>query len=388
MKLAVIWMRFGAYHLARLRGLAACAVEAGHEVIGLEVASQDHYAWEVIAGAEGFARRTLFGDRPYQALSAREIRAAVRAALGELKPDAVAVNGWSVPEARAAISWCRQRGVPAVLMSETKADDGAGGRRWWKELLKSTLVRRCDAALVGGRQQAEYLAALGFPRERILLGYDAVDNAHFAEGAARARAEAARWRAEFGLPERYFFACTRFLPRKNIDGLLRAYAAYRSSCLGAGAGPPWGLVIAGSGDEEIPLRALASELKLQGVHWAGFVQYDQLPRYFGLSEAFVHPAKAEPWGLVVNEAAASSLPLLIGRSIGAGYELVREGENGWRFDADRDEDITRTLLAVTALSDEQRAAFGARSREIVADWGPRRFGEGMLAAVKQAIPFA
>ena len=76
--LVVIWMRFGAYHLARLRGVAACA---GHAVSGLEVASQDHYAWEVTAGAEGFARRTLFADRPYQALSAREIHVAVRAAL-------------------------------------------------------------------------------------------------------------------------------------------------------------------------------------------------------------------------------------------------------------------------------------------------------------------
>ncbi len=135
------------------------------------------------------------------------------------------------------------------------------------------------------------------------------------------------------------------------------------------------------------LRAVASELKLEGVHWAGFVQYNQLPHYFGLAAAFVHPAKAEPWRLVVNEAAASSLPLLIGRSVGAGYELVRDGENGWRFDAKRDEDITRVLLAVAALSDEQRAAFGSRSREIVADWRPRRFGEGMLAAVKQAIHF-
>jgi glycosyltransferase involved in cell wall biosynthesis len=380
-KIAVIWMRFGAYHLARLRGLAAFAAPAGHQIIGLEVASQDLYAWELQTGAEGFARQTLFTDRAYQELSAREIRSKVLAALNQLRPNAVAVNGWAVPEARAAMAWCQRNKVPVVLMSETKADDGAGARSWWKERVKSWLVQRCDSALVGGRAQAEYLTTLGFPYERIFLGYDAVDNDYFAAGAARVQAQTAQLRAQAGLPEKYFFACTRFLPRKNIDGLLRGYSAYRVACLETGAAAPWDLVIAGSGDEDTALRELATRLRIDGVQWAGFVRYNRLPLYFGLASAFVHPAKAEPWGLVVNEAAASGLPLLVGRTVGAGYELVQDGVNGWRFNASNDEDITHALLAVASLPEEKRAALGRRSYEIVADWGPQRFARGLLDAV-------
>lgn len=247
------------------------------------------------------------------------------------------------------------------------------------------LARRCDSALVGGRKQAEYLASLGFPQERIMLGYDVVDNAYFNAGSAEARRDCLSLRAALNLPHLYFFASTRFLPRKNIDGLLRAYAAYRSTCFSAGVHAPWGLVIAGSGEEEASLHALVSELKIDDVHFAGFVQYDQLPIYFGLASAFVHPAKAEAWGLVVNEAAACGLPLLVGRTVGAGYELVRDGENGWRFDAESDSEITRALLAVSVLPEPDRLAMGARSRQIVANWGPERFAQGMLAAVEMAV---
>ena len=83
---------------------------------------------------------------------------------------------------------------------------------------------------------------------------------------------------------------------------------------------------------------------LLGVIWAGFLQYQQLPRYYGLANAFIHPPKSEPWGLVVNEAAASSLPLLVSNTVGAGYELVRDGFNGFLFDPNSATDISEALL--------------------------------------------
>src|SRR5262249_7670950 len=150
---------------------------------------------------------------------------------------------------------------------------------------------------------------------------------YFQQGAERARARAGEIRQQLGLPRNYFFACTRFLPRKNIDGLLFAYAAYRARCRA-----PWGLVVAGSGMESLRLRDIERSLGLAGWRWPGFLQYDQLPLYYGLAGAFIHPGKAEPWGLVLNEAAASGLPLLVSHTVGAGYELLRSGENGFHFD--------------------------------------------------------
>lgn len=376
LKIAILWLRFGPYHLARLRGAAEQGAARGARIIGLEIAQQDHYAWDYRADADGFDRHTVFPGAHYDALTPRQIRRGVTQALDALRPAAVAINGWSVPEARAALAWCRRRGARAILMSETKQDDG-DQRVWWKEAIKSWLVRRSDAALVGGRPQADYLQRLGFPAHRIFLGYDVVDNDYFARETARVRAAAAAHRARYHLPERFFFACTRFLPRKNLDGLLQAYAAYRAQA----AGSLWGLVIAGSGEDTDALHALERRLGLDGVIWPGFIQYEHLPVYFGLASAFIHPAKAEPWGLVVNEAAASGLPLLVSRPVGAGYELLRDGENGLAFDPWRVDDITRVLRTLADLTDDQRAAMSARSVEIASQWTPRRFGQQLFAAV-------
>lgn len=375
MTIAILWSRFGPYHLARLRGAALAGAGCGLAVLGLEVASTDRqYGWEPAPGGDGFERRTLFAEAAYEDLPRGAIARAVTASLDRLDPSVVAVNGWSAPEARAAAAWCHRHGRTAVVMSETKADDRQ--RTWWKEAVKRLIVRSFDGALVGGRCHADYLAALGLPRQRIRCGYDVVDNGRFAAGARAARLAAGRLRGALRLPSRYFFACTRFLPRKNVDTLLHAYALY-SERAGAGA---WGLVVAGSGPEETALRALADGLGLRGVRWPGFVQYDELPVYYGLAGAFVHPAKAEAWGLVVNEAAASGLPLLVSHAVGAGPELVRHGDNGLLFDPSDREDMARALAAMAGMDEARRREMGRASERIVADWTPERFGRELMAA--------
>ena len=343
---------------------------------GIEVARSDNtYDWAIVDGGDGFARRTLFPDARYEDRTAREIARAVGAALDDLRPDAVAINGWSVPEARAALKWCRTKGVKAILMSESKHDDKPRFRA--KELIKRRLVGRFDAALVGGGPHRDYLVTLGFPADRIFLGYDVVDNGHFARGALRARADAGHWRTVKGLPEKYFFACTRFIARKNVSGVLRAYAAYRHKC----AAEPWGLVIAGSGAELADYRQIVSELTIGGVIWPGFVQYEELPVYYGLASAFIHPALSEPWGLVVNEALASGLPVLCSRGTGARYELVDEGNSGALFDPCSIGGMADAMLWLASISPNRLAAMGKRSEQIAAHWEPERFGQGLLAAI-------
>lgn len=376
LKIAVLWSRCGPYHLARLSG----AKGSGAEVVGLEAASDDGvYEWEQVARGRD-AITTIFPGRKYHEITASEMRAGVVRALDASGCNVVAVNGWSMPEARAGIGWrWAARGRRAIVMSETKRDDNR--RYWWKEWFKRRIVSRCDAALVGGRPQLEYLCRLGLDRERVLTGYDAVDNAYFAAGAETARRNAADLRREHALPEHYFLVCTRFLPRKNIDGLLRAYRRYRRERDAA----PWDLVILGSGGETARLQQFARDRELEGVHWPGFVQYGELPIYYGLASVFVHPAKSEAWGLVVNEAAASGLPLLVSWTVGARHELVYNGVNGYLFDPFDVEDMAQAMLKLSGLDEQARQRMGARSATIVADWSPSNFGAQLVRAADLAF---
>jgi glycosyltransferase involved in cell wall biosynthesis len=377
LRIAIIFTRLGPYHIARLSALAAAASRCGGQVVGIEVARADGiYDWAPVDGGDAIALRTLFPERHYATLSGGEIRNAVCRMLDLLDPDAVAINGWSVAEARAAILWAERRGRVAVVMSETKADDAP--RIWWKEIAKRWLLSRCDAALVGGRSHARYLEELGLPADRIVLGYDVVDNDHFRRGSALVRQEATSRRSAAGLPDNYFFACTRFIARKNVDLLLRAYARFRVQAL---SGVPWGLVIAGGGEEDSKLRALERSLGLDGVIWPGFVQYDELPLYYGLASAFVHAASSEPWGLVVNEAIASSLPVLVSRPVGAAGELVAHGVNGYLFNPLDVDDLSEAMTRLAAMSADHRADMARASAAIAERWEPSRFAAGLLEAI-------
>lgn len=352
----------------------------GGLVQGIQIAGDDAtYEWQQIAWDDAKGT-TIFPDRTYEMISTRSMWSGVTRALDDVDCDVVAVNGWSVTEACAGLAWRQARaGRRAVLMSETKRDDNR--RFWWKEWLKRRAVARCDTALVGGRSQVDYLCELGLDRERIFTGYDVVDNAYFETGADTTRNHDIDLRRKYQLPDRYFLACTRFLSRKNVDGLLRAYKCYRESC----ESPPWGLVILGSGEQASGLRQLERDLQLDGVVWPGFVQYDELPVYYGLASAFVHPAKSEPWGLVVNEAAASALPLLVSRTVGARYELVEDGENGYLFDPFDTAAMTYSLTKMSELDETSRRQMGACSRTNAARWSPRRFGEQLWAAAELAF---
>lgn len=372
MRAAVLVHRIGPYHAARL----AAAGRRG-TVVAVELSARSHeYAWDAVETPAGFRRVTVCPDDA--AVGRRELAARLLAVLADLRPGAVFVNGWSGGAAAAAARWCGANRVPAVVMSESAAGDEP--RRAWREWVKRQVVRGFSAALVGGTRHREYAVALGVPADRVFDGYDAVDNDHFAGGADRARADSAAVRRRLGLPERYFLASNRFVPKKNLTGLLRAFAAYRRA---AGAGG-WDLVLLGDGPLRGEVEAEVAAAGLTGaVRLPGFRQYDELPAYYGLAGAFVHASSTEQWGLVVNEAMAAGLPVLVSDRCGCAPDLVRDGDTGFTFPPD-DPARLAALMARVAADHAGRDRMGRAAREWVGRWSPERFADGFWAAAAAA----
>jgi glycosyltransferase involved in cell wall biosynthesis len=117
----------------------------------------------------------------------------------------------------------------------------------------------------------------------------------------------------------------------------------------------------------------------------GFKQYPELPNYYGLASAFVLPSISETWGLVVNEAMASGLPVLVSDRCGCAPDLVRDGTNGFTFDPYSVEEIASAMLRVWKMEDGELKRMGAESSRIIAAWGPERFVSGLELAVVKAL---
>jgi glycosyltransferase involved in cell wall biosynthesis len=389
-KLAVLFRRFGPYHHARLNAAGKLLELFGVEACGIE----DTYAWERVPGAESFTRITLTDRQANNREWKQRLDREMRRTLNAIQPQVVAVPGWSSTEAVSALCWCLQNRRPAIVMSDSTERDMA--RTTWREAIKKRVVGLFSTALVAGTPHRQYLARLGMPPERVFLGYDAVDNAYFAENANAVRRESPVAGSKHGLPENYFLASARFVEKKNLSRLIDAYARYRALARKSGDGL-WSLVLLGDG----PLRpALNSQLSTLNLHdhvlLPGFKQYNELPVYYGLASTFVLASTSEPWGLVVNEAMASGLPVLVSNRCGCAADLVQDGVNGYTFDPYNIEQLAHLMFKLAALNSEtgcghsgalcpQLSTFGNASTRIISDWGSERFAAALKAAMDKAI---
>ena len=381
-RLAIAFTNFGPYHLARLRALGEHLGSAGGELIAYELAGrQELYPWKTKRGSEPFRWETLFPDGVMEELPKAVCSKAMLSALDRDEPDAVGVVGYVRPASLAMLRWAGARKRPSVLMSESQAIDHP--RVWWKEAIKRRRVQRCSAALVGGVRHRDYLVSLGMPSDRIAYGYNAVDGLEFA-----ARAEAARNTigASDGLPTRpYFIAVSRFAPEKNIPRLVEAYRQYRADTDEATA---WDLVLCGDGpDRSLIERAIEASGFSGSIHTPGFLQTDGVAKWLAFASAFVHPATSEPWGLVVNEAAACGLPMLVSDRAGAVETFVPESPmaTGKRFDPYDVPAMAIALRQMAGLPDEARRVLGRKAASIAMQWGPERFAQGAIEAFQIAF---
>ncbi len=414
-RVAVLFHRLGPYHHARLRIAGRLLSVVAVESSGVD----ETYAWDAVAGADHFERLTLFDRADAQKQPAAEVASRVGSALDKVRPVAVVVPGWADSAALGALRWCIQNRVPAVMMSESTAWDER--RRPWKEWMKRRIVGLCSAALVGGTPHKDYMVKLGMPAERVFLGYDAVENEHFARGAKGVRGQRSEVRNKYELPERYFLASARFVEKKNLARLLQAFARYRelagrseigdrrSESIGENAEmlktetlksessipstlnpqlstEPWSLVLLGDGPLRSSIFNLRSSLGLHAsVRLPGFIQYDALPAYYGLASAFIHASTTEQWGLVVNEAMASGLPVLVSNRCGCAQDLVKDGVNGFTFDPLNVKQLAQLMFQISAFQPFRLSAFGDASRELISNWGPERFASGLQQAVEMAL---
>ena len=178
-----------------------------------------------------------------------------------------------------------------------------------------------------------------------------------------------------GLDDVVVLCVARLAPEKGIDVLVRAIAEADDSRLV--------LVVAGDGPERERLERLAAD---EGVRLvlAGDVEWGRIVELYVAADVFALLSEREPWAVVVNEAAACGLPLVLSDRVGAAHDLLRDGENGALVAAG---DVAASAAALRALaaSSDLRRSQGERSRELARDWGYGPSVEGFLETVREAV---
>jgi glycosyltransferase involved in cell wall biosynthesis len=368
MNAVILYSKLAPFHFDRLEVAGRFWAEHGARLTCIEIArEQADYHWNRSGYVPStFDYRTLF-DGDYFALKYTEIRRAINGALDEIHPHVVIINGWGHKESLAALGWCCRHHVPRVLISDSQMIDKP--RRVWKEALKRSFVTRFHAGFVGGTPHINYLAALGLPPEFAVVGCDVVNNDLFASVVKSESQNDGEHRPLQVL------SCLRFLNVKNIPTVLQALARVRL---------PFRWTLAGDGPERKNILSLITSLGLQDrVSLPGFVSYESLPSLFETADVYLQPSLSEPWGLAVNEALAAGMPAIVSRQCGCREDLIREGVNGFTFDAESADELVKALEKMW----ERRRLLpemGKASLEIIRPWSLDLFARNLWRACELA----
>ena len=376
MHIVIIFINIGGYHAARLKSTFQMCQKLDWKFTAIQVTDDTlEHSWGDFVSSLGVPVETLLttksGNNTKQDAFSTVACQSLKSCLARIKPDIVFIPGWYFAIAKTALRWCRQNKVIPLLMSESNEHDAP--RVWWKELYKTWIVGKYKAALVGGSKHQEYLSNLGMNSEAVFLGYDVVDNDFFAPHNLKNQLQPNQ--------KHYFLSVGRFIHKKNFLLLLKAYAHY----LEKSGTNSWDLILCGSGQLQSLIEKNINELNLQNrVHLPGFLKPKELLPYFAHAGCFVHASTTEQWGLVVNEAMAAGLPVLVSNRCGCFEDLIIEGVNGFGFDPYDFQQLSKLMLTISANS-FNRQKMGRAALKHIQNFAPDRFANGLVQAVEYAI---
>jgi glycosyltransferase involved in cell wall biosynthesis len=294
--------------------------------------------WNVVSGYEGVDLELIYcaknkGDRPWKVSWEQNYRAhypkafnlaskfgksaslywnpEIRSILKGSKFDGLIIGGYNHLTMLWAISYARQHRIPYFLASESYLGQG---RAKWKHLIKSWFVRlivtRAKGCFPTGDLASDYLLHYGANRKQLCAVPNIPDVKSFYQMAQSLSAERSSIRTELRLQKRSILFIGRFIAMKGGHFLIKAFERIAESIDAQ-------LVMLGDGPKRNEWESLVQELGLKDrVRFEGFQAPESLPKWFAAADLMCLPSTNETWSVVVLEALASGLPVVVTDRVG------------------------------------------------------------------------
>ncbi len=284
--------------------------------------------------------------------------------------------GWGHPALAVAMLMGKLLRIPVVVESDTGTERATSfWLRTLKKLVYPLLFRLPRRFLPGGTRQARYLARFGVKPERMTIAQMTVDVGAIRSFCSRDRAAiraAARARWGMSAAEQIVLYIGRLEDYKGIELLLSAFGR------AAAAGKDLRLAIAGDGSLRRRVEAVAADAD-RHVAYLGRLSGDDVLRAYLAADVVVLTSLFEPWGLVVNEAMACGLPVIVSDQVGCADDLVRHRETGLVVGAGCEQELTAAILE---LADDApvRRRMGEAAEKLIAEWTLGNEAQNIISA--------
>ena len=303
----------------------------------------------------------LFPNKSSNELSKETIAKVLFETLDKIKPDIVIGPSIVFYAGALGIRWAKNNKKRFIMFDDAKPWQVK--RNFFVQWVKNLITSQADAFwLPSVDYEKEYSH---FLKKDVLFfyGLNSIDNNFFTPEDKK----------EFG--HKSIICVARLVPVKNIDNLLRAWHLVEKT------GTGFKLNIVGDGPEYDSLSTMVVDLGLTTVVFPGAVANTVLPSLLFNSDAFILPSISEAWGLVVNEAMAAGLPILLSNKINSTVSLLQENINGFSFNPKNVNQMADVILKYINLSNEAKGAMSVKSLEIIDAFSYENMGIKLLEAI-------
>lgn len=252
------------------------------------------------------------------------------------RPDAVISGEFGF---RTLMAWlyCVTFRKPLIIWSGETAVGAATASRV-QRMLRHFLTRRAAGFLAYGQAARRYLHHLGADNEKISVLTQSVDNDYWINSTHSA--DKTLVRNQKNVIGRGVLCVSDLVHRKGIRHLIQAWASLPKHLQTGNT-----LLLVGDGRERAQLEALTALLEAENIVFVGAVPHDQVAAYYAAADLAILPTLLDVWGLVVNEAMASGIPVLCSKNAGCAEELIIPGMTGDVFDPKDEVALSRLLEA-------------------------------------------
>ena len=307
----------------------------------------------------------LFPDNDSGELSKKLIAHAVFTALDKIKPDIVIASSIVFYAGALGMRWAKKNAKKFVMFDDAKPWQVK--RNFLVQAIKNALIKQADALWLPSPDYNDAYRYMQKAGTDFFYGYNCIDNDLFKRAGINT------------LNHGNILCVARLVPIKNIENLLRAWQLIEQR------NSNYKLVIVGSGPEAENLLALAKTLELNRVDFAGSVNNNDIDSYYKTADVLVLPSLSETWGLVVNEAMASGLPVLLSNKVNASESLLQEGINGFGFEPTDVNQMADTMLNYIGLKQKARQKMATASLNIIDNMSYAKMSEQLIAIIPKIM---
>lgn len=270
--------------------------------------------------------------------------------LDGIKPDLVQSNLWVNPYSLQTARWCKKNNVPFILRTEMQHfPEGILKRGVVKFLMKTFYREVFDTAraIIPWTVQGEDFAKREFPVPERKVVHALPPGVDLSRFKPHPKEKNRSRKVQFVVVQRFF-------PYKNYQTVLDAVDIMVKE-----GNVNFGITFKGDGPLKEEIKQLVNRKKLEHQIHFDDTTYDaaEMAKFYSKFDALILPSRWESIGLVVPEAMACGLGIIISDTAGA-QVYVKEGRNALKFKTGDPRDLAQKINMMTK---EEAMKFGKES---------------------------